>query len=125
MRSCLGHGWTFCIAFLDTDMPALWQDAQALLALAPDQRASMKLPKKQGSRDVRWVNHLAYEGMSLGVIFQTDRDDQGPVIAQFAHLTARPIDRDNVRSRKLATPLDSCFLPVDLPMPGQIRLSTA
>jgi len=199
MRSCLGHGWNFCIAFLDTDMPALWQDAQALLALAPDQRASMKLPQKQGSRDVRWVNHLAYEGMSLSVIFQTDRDDQGQAIAQFAPLTASPIDRDNVWSvasaarlrwrcenegfnvlknggfalehvysrntraakgychlmliahliqqllvrgrlgalfkavfksfknygRKLVTSLESCLLPVDLPMPGQIRLSTA
>ena len=34
--------------------------------------------------------------MSLGVIFQTDRDDQGQIIAQFAHHTARPVHQDNV-----------------------------
>lgn len=199
MRTCIRHGWNFCISFLDTDMPALWQEAQALRTLSPGQCASMKLPGKAGSREVRWVNDLAYEGMSLGVIFQTDRDDQGQVMAQFAHLTARPIDRDNVWSvavaarlrwrcenegfnvlknggfalehvysrnpkaakgychlmliahliqqllargrlgavfdavfksfknygQKLATSLESCFLPDDLPLPAQIRLSTA
>ena len=98
MRSCFGHGWNFCIAFLDTDMPALWKEAQALLALSPGQRASMKLPKKEGSRDVAWVNDLAYEGLSLSVIFQSDYDDQGQLVAHFAHLTARLIDRDNVWS---------------------------
>lgn len=199
MRGCIKHGWNFCVSFLDTDMPALWKEAQALLALSPGQRASIKLPQKEGSREVRWVNDLAYEGLSLGVIFQTDRDDQGQVIARFAHLTARPIDHDNVWSvagaarlrwrcenegfnvlknggfalehvysrnpkaskgychlmliahliqqllvrgrlgavfktvfmsfknygQKLANSLASCFLPDDLPMPGQIRLSTA
>jgi hypothetical protein len=92
------RGLNFCISFLDTDMPALWKEAQALSALSPGQRASMTLPNKVGSREVRWINDLAYEGMSLGVIFQTDRDDQGQIIAQFAHLTARPVHRDNVWS---------------------------
>lgn len=96
MRACLGHGWNFCISFLDTDMPALWKEAQALLALSPGQHASMTLPGKAGTREVRWINDLAYEGMSLGVIFQTDRDAQGQIIAQFAHLTARPLHRDNI-----------------------------
>ena len=199
MRSCLGQGWNFCISFLDTDMPALWKEAQALLALSPSQYSSLTLPNKAGSREVRWVNDLAYEGMALGVIFQTDRDDQDQIIAQFAHLTARPIHRDNVwtvaaaarlrwrcenegfnvlknggfalehvysrnptaskcychimllahliqqllvRGRlgtvfktvfksfrhygqKLAQSLASCLLPQDLPMPGQVRLSSA
>ena len=199
MRSCFGQGWNFCIAFLDTDMPALWKEAQALLALSPAQRACLKLPKKEGTRDVAWVNDLAYEGMTLSVIIQTDYDDQGQFIARFAHLTARPIDRNNVWSvasaarlrwrcenegfnvlknggfalehvysrnpaaskgycqlmliahllqqllvrgrlgavfkavfksfrnygQKLAQSLATSVLPPDLPMPGQIRLSTA
>jgi hypothetical protein len=199
MRPCFGHGWNFCISFLDTDMPALWKEAQALLALSPGQRASMTLPNKEGSREVRWINDLDYAGMSLGVIFQTDRDDQGQIVAQFAHLTARLVHRDNVWSvasaarlrwrcenegfnvlknggfalehvysrnptaakcychimllahllqqllirgrlgavfeavfksfrhygQKLAQSLASSILPQDLPMPGQIRLSTA
>lgn len=98
MRACRGHGWNFCIAFLDTDMPALWKEAQALLALSPGQRDSVKLPKKEGSRDVSWVNDLVYEDMTLSAIFQTDLDAQGRVIARFAHLTTRPIDHDNVWS---------------------------
>jgi hypothetical protein len=199
MRPCFAHGWNFCISFLDTDMPALWKEAQSLLILSPGQRASMTLPNKEGSREVRWINDLDYAGMSLGVIFQTDRDAQGQIIAQFAHLTARPVHRDNVwtvataarlrwrcenegfnvlknggfalehvysrnptaskcychimllahliqqlliRGRlgavfevvfksfrhygqKLAQSLASCILPLDLSMPGQIRLSTA
>jgi len=199
MRPCFAHGWNFCISFLDSDMPALWKEAQSLLILSPAQRASMTLPNKEGSREVCWINDLDYAGMSLGVIFQTDRDDQGQIIAQFAHLTARPVHRDNVwtvasaarlrwrcenegfnvlknggfalehvysrnptaskcychimlmahliqqlliRGRlgavfeavfksfrhygqKLAQSLASCILPLDLSMPGQIRLSTA
>ncbi len=94
MRTCISHGWNFCISFLDTDMPALWKEAQSLLALAPGQFSSVTLPKKEGKREVRWVNDLDYEGMSLSVIFQADLDQNGQVIAHFAHLTAKPIQRE-------------------------------
>jgi hypothetical protein len=199
MRACREHGWNFCIAFLDTDMPALWKEAQALLALSPRQRSCVKLPKQEGSREVCWINDLVYEEMTLSAIFQTDFDAQGQVIARFSHLTARPIHQDNawdvaaaarlrwrcenegfnvlknggfalehvyshnqtaskgycylmlmahliqqllVRGRlaavfkvvfgtyinygrKLAESLAACIVPDDLPMPGQIRLSSA
>ena len=96
MRPCFGWGWNFCITFLETDMPALWREAQALLALAPAQCAKLTLPKGEGTREVRWVNDLDYEGMQLSGVFQVDKDKVGNVVRQFAHLTARPIDATNV-----------------------------
>jgi len=98
MRPCFGLGWIFCISFLDTDMPALWREAQALLALSPEQSARMTLPQDEGSREVRWVNDLDYEGMKLSAIFQVDKDKDGQIVRQFAHLVARPIDSTNVWS---------------------------
>ena len=101
MRATLGHGWDFAITFKDSDMPAVWTEAQSLLALCPGQRATLTLPKGEGTREVRWINGLEYEGMPLSAIFQVDRDPTGTIIRQFAHLTGRPIDRDN--APKVAT----------------------
>jgi hypothetical protein len=95
MRRALGHGWDFAITFKDSDMPALWREAQSLLALSPGQRATIHLPKDQGTREVRWINGLDYAGLSLSAIFQTERDPAGNILRQFAHLTGRPIDPGN------------------------------
>jgi len=95
MRSVLGNGWNFAITFKDSDMPALWTEAQSLLALCPGQCATIALPKAEGTREVRWINGLEYEGMPLSVIFQVDRDKHGNIVRQFAHLTGRPIESRN------------------------------
>lgn len=96
MHPCFASGWNFCITFLETDMPALWREAQALLTLSPAQYSKMTLPQGEGTREVRWVNDLDYEGMKLSAVFQVDKDKNGNVIRQFAHLTARPVDATNV-----------------------------
>ncbi len=95
MRLSLGHGWNFAITFLDSDMPALWIEAQKLLALSPGQYAKMTLPKGEGTREICWINGLEYEGMKLSAIFQVDKDKKGNVLRQFAHLAGRPIDASN------------------------------
>jgi len=105
MRQCFGNGWNFGISFLDTDMPALWREAQSLLALSPGQCAKMTLPQDAGTREVRWVNDLDYEGMKLSAIFQVDKDKEGNIVCQFAHLTARHIDSTNVWSMATAARL--------------------
>lgn len=98
MRPCFVKGWNFCVSFLETDMPALWREAQSLVALSPTQFSRMTLPRDEGTREVRWVNDLDYEGMKLSVIFQVDKGKDGNILRQFAHLTARPIDSTNVWS---------------------------
>ena len=95
MRLSLGNGWNFAITFKDSDMPALWTEAQSLLALSPGQGLTLTLPNAQGTRQVRWINALDYAGMQLSAVFQVDRDKDGTIICQFAHLTGRPIDADN------------------------------
>jgi hypothetical protein len=95
MRPSFGRGWNFCITFKESDMPALWVEGQALLALAPAQYAKMTLPRGQGTREVRWVNDLEYEGMKLSALYQVDKDADGQIVRQFAHLVARPIDFQN------------------------------
>jgi hypothetical protein len=97
MRLCLRNGWTFAITFLDSDMPALWTEAQSLLVLSPGQCATITLPQDEGTREIRWVNGLEYQGMKLSAIFQADKDKAGNILRQFAHLTARPIDPPNAR----------------------------
>ena len=96
MRCALRNGWNFAITFMDSDMPALWAEAQRLLALVPQQCGTNILPKDEGSREVRWINRLDYEGMQLSVVFQADKDTSGVIVRQFAHVTARSIESDNV-----------------------------
>ena len=96
MRPSLGNGWNLAITFKDSDMPALWTEAQNLLALSPGQSATITLPRNEGTREVRWVNDLDYEGMKLSAIFQVDKDKDGHSVRQFAHLIGRFIDVHNV-----------------------------
>jgi len=95
IRPCLPLGWNVAITFKDGDMPALWTEAQSLLSLSPGQTLTITLPKDEGSRQLRWINDLEYEGMKLSAIFQTDKDKTGAVVHSFAHLCCRPIDRHN------------------------------
>lgn len=92
MALCLGNGWNFSITFKPSDMPALWDEGQRLLALAPNQTRSVPLPQDQGVRIIRWVNDLDYHGMGLGAVFQEDKAGDGLAVRSFAHLTGREID---------------------------------
>jgi hypothetical protein len=95
LRCALRNGWDVAVTFLDTDMPALWTEAQNLLALSPGQSAKITLPQDEGTRHLRWINDLEYEGMKLSAIFQVEKDKDGNVLRQFAHLIGHPIDPSN------------------------------
>jgi hypothetical protein len=95
MRSALEKHLNVAITFKPTDMPALWIEAQALLALHPGQHSTLTLPEKQGTREIRWINGLEYEGMILSAIFHVDKDANGNIIREFAHLIDRVIDSRN------------------------------
>ena len=92
MGMCLRNGWNFSITFKPSDMPALWDEGQRLLALAPGQTRTVMLPQDQGVRIIRWVNDLDYHGMRLSAIFQEDKAGDGSPVRTFAHLTGREID---------------------------------
>ena len=95
LRCALQNRWNVAVTFLDTDMPALWTEAQSLLALSPGQYAKITLPEDEGTRELRWINDLEYEGMNLSAIFQVEKDKAGNVLRQFAHLIGQPIDPSN------------------------------
>lgn len=95
MRNAFARGRNVAITLKESDMPALWVEAQSLKALSPGQIVKITLPKKEGTRDIRWINGLEYEGMKLSAIFQIDRDDSGNVVREFAHLVGRPVDLNN------------------------------
>ena len=95
LRCALQNRWNVAVTFLDTDMPALWTEAQSLLALSPGQYAKITLPQDEGTREIRWINDLEYEGMKLSAIFQVEKDKAGNVLRQFAHLINQPIDPSN------------------------------
>jgi len=94
MALCLKNGWNFSITFKPSDMPALWDEGQRLLALAPGQTRTVMLPQDQGVRIIRWVNDLDYHGMRLSAVFQEDKAADGQDVRSFAHLTGRGIDAD-------------------------------
>jgi len=94
MRVCRNNGWNFAITFLDSDVPALWAEAQRVLALSPVQRVRGR-PPDGGTRTVRWVNDLDYHGMELSAVFQTRTDEEGQLVQQCAHLIGRPINHEN------------------------------
>ena len=57
--ACQKHNWAFIVTFKPTDLPVLWREFQALLALAPHQRLERELPN--GLRQVyRWMRDLSY-----------------------------------------------------------------
>jgi hypothetical protein len=95
LRGAFENRRNFAVTFLATDMPALWKEAQALLTLSPGQSSTITLPKDQGTREIRWINDLEYEGMMLGAIFQVEKDKTGNVLRQFAHLVGQSIDSRN------------------------------
>jgi len=96
LRAAVRDGRNVAITFKPSDMPALWTEAQSLLDISPKQTMTIILPNEQGSRQLRWINDLLYEGMRLSAIFQTDTDNDGTVVHSFAHLCCRFIDRHNV-----------------------------
>ena len=95
LRSSLKNGWNVAITFKDSDMPALWTEAQSLLALSPGQTLRITLPQNKGMRELCWINDLDYQGMKLSAIFQTETDNSGTVVHSFAHLCCRPIHQNN------------------------------
>jgi len=101
MAECAANGWDFAVTFKESDMPALWREAQALLALEPGNLARVTYPKERGggSIEVRWVGGLDYHGLSLSAVFQTERDGEGNVLKFFAHLALRPVDRGSCLAR--------------------------
>lgn len=102
MRPTIRNNWNFFTTFLDTDMPSLWTEVHALSALTPGQHATLMFPEDQGSQEVRWVNDVEYQGMTLSAIFQEDKDKDGNTIQRFAHLTVRRIDPATVWSAAAA-----------------------
>lgn len=94
IRPCLKQGRNVAITFKEGSMPALWKEAQKLLALSPGQTLTIRLPQDEGSRHVRWINDLDYAGMKLSAIFQIDKNKDGAEVRSFAHLCCRPIDHD-------------------------------
>lgn len=57
--ACQEHAWAYVVTFKPTDLPALWDEFQALLPLVPQQRVERQLP--DGTRQVyRWLHNLSY-----------------------------------------------------------------
>jgi len=63
-------GGTFAITFKDSDMPASGLRTQSVLALWPGKCATITLPKGEGTRKVRWIKVLEYEGMQISARLQ-------------------------------------------------------
>ena len=101
MAECAANGWDFAVTFKESDMPALWREAQTLLALEPGNLARVTYPKERGggSLEVRWACGIEYHGLKLSAVCQTELDGDGNALKFFAHLTLRPVDRDNCLAR--------------------------
>lgn len=59
MQACKDNGWSFVLVFKPGRTPALWQEFQGLLTLAPQNTRRVTLP--DGTQQCyRWVNEMRY-----------------------------------------------------------------
>lgn len=90
---CRANHWKFLITFKEGSMPALFQEARALLELSPqNEKAVSHADKKQ---TLRWVESLPYEGHDLKAIFCEEARDSAMPPGLFAWLTNFKVSKHN------------------------------
>jgi hypothetical protein len=91
---CKANHWEFFITFKEGSMPALYQEARALLELSPrNEKVVSHVDKKQ---KFRWVESLPYEGHDLKAIFCGETRDSAAPPGLFAWLTNFAVTKHNV-----------------------------
>jgi hypothetical protein len=91
LAQCSRYGWTFLITFKSGSMPAVWQEAQRLLALKPQNRRTRTLP--DGTRRVyRWADEVEVGGCHALFCEETAPDGS---LTTFAWLTNMAINHQN------------------------------
>jgi hypothetical protein len=112
MARCRQLNWQFMIVLKDKDLPSVWEEANALHQLTPQDH----LGSHWGNRDQRfwWVNAIDYEfthggrrqRLSVHVVVCEETwdevDDDGQTVtktARHAWLSSRPLRRGNVHER--------------------------
>jgi hypothetical protein len=64
---CCANHWAFILTFKDGNLPSVWEDVRALLALSPDQhRRECRIQGQERiEQHFRWVTDLDYRGHQL------------------------------------------------------------
>ncbi len=67
LEICRAHHWAFILTFKDGNLPSVWEEVRALLALCPDQhRRERRFQGQQRiEQDFRWITDLDYHGHRL------------------------------------------------------------
>jgi hypothetical protein len=110
MQRCHAHHWQFMIVLKDKDLPSVWQEFNALLALQPQTR-----PQTWGKRRQRfsWVNDIDYafgpngrQHLKLHVVVCEESweriDEQARTVTEtsrHAWLSSQPLNPENVHER--------------------------
>ena len=95
---CAQHKWSFVLTFKEGRTPALWQEFQSLLKLAPENRLVVHLPDKT-HQTFRWANDLEHrdEQGRLHKVHALICEESGPAGKHpFAWLTDFRLHRNNV-----------------------------
>ena len=96
---CQKHRWHWVVTFKEGRTPELWQEFQALLKLAPQQKLTTSQPDKT-LRLYRWVEQLPYldsekRSWTLGAILCEEISPTGQKTT-FAWLTDLAVNRESV-----------------------------
>lgn len=94
---CRENTWSFVLTLKPDAMPAVWQDVQDLLRLAPENKLHLELPDV--TRDYRWVNDVAYTDSddtdhTFSVIILTET--RGTAKTTFSWITDRRLNANNI-----------------------------
>ena len=91
--TCKKNGWKFFVTFKEGSMPATYQEALQLIALAPENKK--EIHKEKLDQSFSWVNGLLYENFSLNLLFCNEKK---PDQTLFAWITNFDITFSNVQT---------------------------
>jgi hypothetical protein len=90
---CQKHHWHFLIVLKEGSLPSVYDEFHRLIPQRPDQERIH--PIQGGKQVLRWVNDIAYQGRTLGVLECVETPNDGSEPTTWLWVTDLPITRDN------------------------------
>lgn len=95
MELCERNRWHFLVTFKEGSAPAVFEDYEALLKLAPDSKIKDEDRETAAGQTYRWVNRVDWNGQPVHVLENLETTRQGK--KRFVWVSSIEVNADNVR----------------------------
>jgi len=95
MELCERNRWHFLITFKEGSAPAVFQDYEALIKLAPENMTKDEDKETGDCRTYRWVNNVDWNSRPVHVLENLEKTQEGQ--KRFVWVSSIPADSQNVR----------------------------